>query len=137
MAVLLLNVNGVKCNVKRNLLSVLRLTQYVQELYSSVTTQIVDDRPCHRSRSRQKITATCKLGDVCMHKLHTHRSHAVGMRFVQFLQGGKQYVGVEDGQGGTIYNLSATSGFPSDMRSFIEGGPGLLDKAKRYLCLKT
>ncbi|WAR21734.1 FAHD2-like protein [Mya arenaria] len=55
------------------------------------------------------------------------------MRFVQFCIDGKQCIGLENGNGGGIVNLSAAdASFPTDMRSFIEGGEAVWKKAENY-----
>lgn len=53
------------------------------------------------------------------------------MRILQFLQNGKQYIGLCLKQKGDIINLNqADSKIPSNMRSFIEGGQDLWQSAK-------
>ncbi|KAK6178159.1 hypothetical protein SNE40_012972 [Patella caerulea] len=53
------------------------------------------------------------------------------MRFVQFLRDGRQHIGVELTDGGSIVDLNAAdSTMPCDMRSFLTGGQPLLVAAK-------
>lgn len=54
------------------------------------------------------------------------------MRLVQFVEGGRQRVGVETKDGGTVVDLCAgESSIPSDMKSFLEGGEEMMKKAQR------
>lgn len=56
------------------------------------------------------------------------------MRIVQFLQNGKQYIGLELKEGGDLINLNhADTKIPSDMRSFIDGGDALWKSVERYI----
>ena len=55
------------------------------------------------------------------------------MRLVQFVEGGRQRVGVETKDGGDVVDISAgESSIPSDMRSFLEDGEEMMKKAQRY-----
>lgn len=62
----------------------------------------------------------------------------LNMRFVQFtsLKGGPQRLGVQLSQDGDIIDISAVdSSVPNNLVQFLEGGPKLLEKAKRCVCL--
>lgn len=55
------------------------------------------------------------------------------MRLVQFVEGGRQRVGVETQDGEDVVDISAGEpSIPSDMRSFLEGGEEMMKKAQRY-----
>lgn len=59
---------------------------------------------------------------------------SLNMRFVQFtsLNGGPQRLGVQLSQDGDIIDISAVdSSVPNNLVQFLEGGPKLLEKAKR------
>lgn len=54
------------------------------------------------------------------------------MRLIQFVEGGRRRVGVENTDGGDVVDISAGEpSIPSDMRSFLEGGGEMLKKAQR------
>ena len=54
------------------------------------------------------------------------------MRLVQFFEGGRQRLGVEIQDGGDVMDISVGDpSIPSDMKSFLEGGEGMMLKAKR------
>lgn len=54
------------------------------------------------------------------------------MRLVQFVEAGRQRVGVETKDGGDVVDVSAgESSIPSDMKSFLEGGEEMMKKAQR------
>ena len=54
------------------------------------------------------------------------------MRLVQFVEAGRQRVGVEIKDGGDVVDVSAGDpSIPSDMRSFLEGGEDMMKKARR------
>ena len=54
------------------------------------------------------------------------------MRLVQFVEGGRQRVGVETKDGGDVVDLCAgESSIPSDMKSFLAGGIEMVKKAQR------
>ena len=56
------------------------------------------------------------------------------MRLVQFVESGKQRVGVEIKDGGDVVDVSAGEpSIPSDMKSFLAGGEDMMSKAQRYL----
>lgn len=56
------------------------------------------------------------------------------MRLVQFVEGGRQRVGVETKDGGNVVDLCAgESSIPSDMKSFLEGGEEMMKKAQRVV----
>jgi len=55
------------------------------------------------------------------------------MRLVQFVESGRQRVGVEKKDGGDVVDLSAGEpSIPSDMKSFLAGGQDMMSKAQRY-----
>lgn len=55
------------------------------------------------------------------------------MRLVQFVESGKQRVGVEIKDGGDVVDVSAGEpSIPSDMKSFLAGGEDMMGKAQRY-----
>lgn len=54
------------------------------------------------------------------------------MRLLQFVEGGKQRVGVETKDGGEVVDLCAGDlSIPTDMKSFLEGGEEMMNKAQR------
>ena len=54
------------------------------------------------------------------------------MRLVQFVEAGRQRVGVEIKDGGDVVDVSAGDpSIPSDMKSFLEGGEDMMKKARR------
>lgn len=54
------------------------------------------------------------------------------MRLIQFIEGGKQRVGVETKDGGEVVDLCAGDlSIPADMKSFLEGGEEMMNKAQR------
>ncbi|CAH3141982.1 unnamed protein product [Pocillopora meandrina] len=56
------------------------------------------------------------------------------MRLVQFVEGGRQRVGVETKDGGNVVDLCAgESSISSDMKSFLEGGEEMMKKAQRVV----
>lgn len=55
------------------------------------------------------------------------------MRLVQFVESGRQRVGVETQDGGDVVDVSAGEpSIPSDMKSFLAGGEDMMSKAQRY-----
>ncbi|XP_068746129.1 oxaloacetate tautomerase fahd2, mitochondrial-like [Montipora capricornis] len=53
------------------------------------------------------------------------------MRLIQFVEGGKQRVGVETSDGGDVVDVCAgDNSIPTDMRSFLEGGEEMINKAQ-------
>ena len=55
------------------------------------------------------------------------------MRLVQFVESGRQRVGVEIKDGGDVVDVSAGEpSIPSDMKSFLAGGEDMMSKAQRY-----
>ena len=55
------------------------------------------------------------------------------MRLIQFVEGGKQRVGVETSDGGDVVDVCAgDNSIPTDMRSFLEGGEEMTNKAQGY-----
>ena len=55
------------------------------------------------------------------------------MRLIQFVEGGKQRVGVETKDGGDVVDVcSGDTSIPTDMRSFLEGGEEMINKAQGY-----
>lgn len=53
------------------------------------------------------------------------------MRLIQFVEGGKQRVGVETKDGGDVVDLCAGDlSIPTDMKSFLEGGEEMMNKAQ-------
>ena len=56
------------------------------------------------------------------------------MRLVQFVEGGKQRVGVEMEDGGDIVDIGkGEPSIPLDMKSFLEEGEQVIKKAKRQV----
>lgn len=56
------------------------------------------------------------------------------MRLVQFVESGKQRVGVEIKDGDDVVDVGAGEpSIPSDMKSFLAGGEDMMSKAQRYL----
>ncbi|XP_067036936.1 oxaloacetate tautomerase fahd2, mitochondrial-like isoform X2 [Acropora muricata] len=56
------------------------------------------------------------------------------MRLIQFVEGGKQRVGVETKDGGEVVDLCAGDlSIPTDMKSFLEGGEEMMNKAQRIV----
>ena len=56
------------------------------------------------------------------------------MRLVQFIEAGRQRVGVEIQDGGDVVDISAGEpSIPGDMKSFLEGGEEMIKKAQRYV----
>ena len=54
------------------------------------------------------------------------------MRLVQFVEAGRQRVGVETKDGGDVVDISAgEASIPSDMKSFLAGGEEMMKKAQR------
>lgn len=54
------------------------------------------------------------------------------MRLVQFVEAGRQRVGVETKDGGDVVDVCAgESSIPSDMKSFLAGGEEMTKKAQR------
>lgn len=55
------------------------------------------------------------------------------MRLVQFVESGRQRIGVETQDGGDVVDVSAGEpSIPSDMKSFLAGGEDMMNKAQRY-----
>lgn len=55
------------------------------------------------------------------------------MRLVQFVESGRQRVGVETQDGGDVVDISAGEpSIPNDMKSFLAGGEDMMSKAQRY-----
>lgn len=55
------------------------------------------------------------------------------MRLVQFVESGRQRVGVEIKDGGDVVDVTAGDpSIPSDMKSFLAGGEDMMSKANRY-----
>ena len=97
--------------------------------------------------------ATCTFSTVFMFGLLNHlrplfnSSKSIlsrfkhSMRLVQFFEDGRQRVGVEIQNGGDIMDISAGDpSIPSDMKSFLEGGEGMMLKAKRcalHFCYRS
>ena len=55
------------------------------------------------------------------------------MRLVQFVESGRQRVGVEIKDGGDVVDVTAGEpSIPSDMKSFLAGGEDMMSKAQRY-----
>ena len=53
------------------------------------------------------------------------------MRLVQFVEAGRQRVGVETKDGGNVVDVSAGEpSIPSDMKAFLEGGEEMMNKAQ-------
>ena len=53
------------------------------------------------------------------------------MRLVQFIEAGRQRVGVETKDGGDVVDVSAGEpSIPSDMKAFLEGGEEMMKKAQ-------
>lgn len=56
------------------------------------------------------------------------------MRLIQFIADGKRSVGVEVEKDGAVVDVCKfDSTVPDNMREFLEGGPKMLDIAKRYI----